>query len=87
MRILSSAGGRVRIGLGDFPDLSRKAAREPAVLLRLQAARGWLPEQVRWMQIASECADPAGRDAACAHRKAHEQGFRFPVGGRVMLPF
>ena len=49
VQVPSELGGKRRlwITLGDFPALSLKEARETAVWIRLQVARGWSANQVR----------------------------------------
>lgn len=58
VQVPSELGGKRRlwITLGDFPALSLKEARETAVWIRLQVARGWSANQVR-AALASSTLD------------------------------
>lgn len=51
---------RVWVTLGDFPSISLKEARETAVWIKLQVARGWGASRVRSaLQTSNFTADPA----------------------------
>lgn len=51
---------RVWVTLGDFPDISLKEARETAVWIKLQVARGWGASRVRSaLETSNFTADPA----------------------------
>lgn len=49
VQIAARVGARKRawVNLGDFPELGLKQARETAIWVRMQVARGWSTEQVR----------------------------------------
>jgi integrase len=74
----SSSGRRHEMGLGSYPDVTLKAARDKAAEMRILRAAGRDPLQVRRAERQQRAGSVTFAEAADAYIAAHEPSWRNP---------